>query len=799
MVTNKTENAAKMRYLLVYGSETGQAKAIAGDIADKSAAHGLSADLHCADAVDKGFRLVDEPLLVLVCSTTGEGEPPDNAAKMLRRLKNKSLKSDHLAHLRYTILGLGDTNYTNFCQCPKDFHQRLQALGAQTFYAPGWADDGTGLDVVCDPWIEGLWSVLKKEAAVAAAGADIGKEGSGVDGVTKDSSAPLNGTISTATSTATVNGVSASSCSLPSVSAASSASCTTSAVADRPSTASLTRSIAPLCDAALSVPTESPAFLDLQWQPEVKMTLEIDAMTSTSLIHNGVPFPSATSDIFRVPVQKCWRLTSDDAVKTALDVCIGTSGTPLEHFRPGDAFAVIVRNPAREVDALLERLFPGENSVKSAHSGSEQPIKTAADDSPSAVGGADLSFSLSLLKNTTKVKAEVPPFIPNQITPRRLFEEVLDIRSLPKKGFLRLLAEYCSDEREKRRLLELSSKQGSKDYDLFVRQPGLSIVDILLAFPSAAPPLQRLIENMPRLQARSYSISSSPLRCPGRAHFVFNIVEFETSHESPLGKVRRGICTGMLDDLTKQRQSREQPDFDDAVFPLDSLSLSDAAPSSASDPAPSSASDPAPSSASDPATSFASDPAPLFLTVFTRPNPWFLHPDEELSRPLMMIGPGTGVAPFLGFLQHREKLMERQKLSPSDVGETWLYFGCRHQKRDFLYQAELERLHACGVLTHLETSFSRDVSAEDAEASSEDARPKYVQHRISQKADQVRQHLLLPNSMLYICGDAKNMARNVSDVLVDVLVGGGDLTKMAAMKHLADMREHKRYLQDVWA
>ena len=79
------------RFLLVYGSETGQAKAIAEDIADKSASHGLEADLHCADGVDKKFDLLKADLFVFVCSTTGEGEPPDNASKFLRRLKNKSL------------------------------------------------------------------------------------------------------------------------------------------------------------------------------------------------------------------------------------------------------------------------------------------------------------------------------------------------------------------------------------------------------------------------------------------------------------------------------------------------------------------------------------------------------------------------------------------------------------------------------------------------------------------------------------------------------------------------------------
>ena len=97
-------------------------------------------------------------------------------------------------------------------------------------------------------------------------------------------------------------------------------------------------------------------------------------------------------------------MTSDDAVKTALDVCIDTSGTPLEHFRPGDAFAIVVQNPRREVDLLMERLFP--------------PVDDSTSPSAAVSPTADTPFKLAILVNTSKVKAEVPPFIPENVTPR---------------------------------------------------------------------------------------------------------------------------------------------------------------------------------------------------------------------------------------------------------------------------------------------------------------------------------------------------------------------------------------------
>jgi len=81
--------------------------------------------------------------------------------KFWRKLRPKTLASDYLANLKYTILGLGDTNYNDFCNAPKNLHRRLTELGACTFYSPDWADDGTGLEIVVEPWLEGVFDALE--------------------------------------------------------------------------------------------------------------------------------------------------------------------------------------------------------------------------------------------------------------------------------------------------------------------------------------------------------------------------------------------------------------------------------------------------------------------------------------------------------------------------------------------------------------------------------------------------------------------------------------------------------------
>ena len=90
------------------------------------------------------FDLKKESRVVIVSSTTGDGDQPENAEPFWRKIKKKFLPNDHFKHLKFTILGLGDSNYSQFCNGPKTLHGRLKQLGAETFYEPGWADDGVG-------------------------------------------------------------------------------------------------------------------------------------------------------------------------------------------------------------------------------------------------------------------------------------------------------------------------------------------------------------------------------------------------------------------------------------------------------------------------------------------------------------------------------------------------------------------------------------------------------------------------------------------------------------------------------
>lgn len=704
----------KHRFLVLYGSQRGQAQSIAEGIADEAEEQGLVADICCLSQHDKYSLERERAPVVFVVSTTGDGEPPDTALKFFKNIKKKTLPTDHYAHLNYAILALGDTNYANFCNCGKTIDSRLQALGGKHFYATGHADDGVGLELVVDPWLEGLWNALKGALSKMASQQAENNESSR-DSQPRDAGDSMNepseSTASVKLSLLSLSDINSKSSDSPRVdpeqkaAEANSTSLSESIGTLAPPAvveASLTCSLPPLSEASLNIPALPPPYVDVTL---LQATTEEEA----SVLFNK-------ENVHEVSISSVVQLTRDDSVKTALLLELDVSAHSMA-YQPGDSFDVHCPNRDSEVGELLQRL--GLQDQRNHR------------------------VQLSLRKDTKKKAAQLPPYVPETCTLSHLFTWCLEIRSVPKKAFLRALVECTGDSGQRRRLQELCSRQGSADYNLYVRDPSLGLLDLLTAFPACSPPLSLLLEHVPKLQPRPYSAASSSRRHPGKVHFVFNVVEFPACPGHPAG--RRGLCTGWLSNL---------------VDPM--LHHGKAQSSSAS--------------------------LPPRVHVSPRPNASF-RPPPDPSVPLIMVGPGTGVAPFIGFLQQRE--MEREDRPTVEFGETWLFYGCRHKDKDYLFREELQGFVGNGVLTHLKVCFSRD--------NPEEAGPRYVQHNLLLHATDIVDALFQRNGCLYICGDAKNMARDVNDTLVGMVGAALQLDKLEAMKRLATLREEKRYVQDIWS
>ncbi|NWQ67982.1 MTRR reductase, partial [Neopipo cinnamomea] len=695
---------SKRRFLLLYATQKGQAKAIAEEIWQQAGAHGLEADMHCISEMDEYNLETEKDPVVIVISTTGTGDPPDTARKFVKKIQDTTLPPDHFAHLQYGLLGLGDSEYMFFCNGGKTVDRRLQELGAQHFYDTGLADDCVGLELVVDPWIDGLWLALKEALLMQKE-----KEGmNNVVDVVTSSPSPAPCVVDELNLSSEIQNLKLEDEGARSSDVLSQKLDDINLVAPARNTEpSLVNSVPPVSQSALNIPALPPEYIEVQFQGT----------------HGKNPHLSSLileETAFEVPVTKAVQLTREDAIKTALLLELDISDTVFD-YQPGDAFCVICPNNANEVEELLHILGLSEKG--------------------------DDFVCVKVKQGTKKKGASRPQHIPERSTLKFILTWCLEIRAVPKKAFVRALVECTSDAGEKRRLQELCSRQGASDYMRFIRDSNVCFLDLLHAFPSCRPSLNLLIEHLPKLQARSYSVSSSNLYQPGKLCFVFNIVEFPACPTRPVS--RKGVCTGWLAELVAPLLHPNKNTLDTK------------------------------------GESFSAEKIP----IFPRPNNTF-HLPADPSVPFIMVGPGTGISPFIGFLQHRQKLREQH--TDWEFGETWLFFGCRHQDRDYLFK-QLRCFLENGTLTHLKVCFSRDSSTAEV------APPKYVQDIIRLYAKEVARILLEEKGYFYICGDKKHMADGVSDAVVDILSMEMEADRLEAMKILAMLREEKRYLQDVWS
>ena len=253
----------------------------------------------------------------------------------------------------------------------------------------------------------------------------------------------------------------------------------------------------------------------------------------------------------------------------------------------------------------------------------------------------------------------------------------------------------------------------------------LTVTDLLEAFPSCQVQLGDLLELLPRQKPRLYSISSSSLAYPEQVQVTIGVVQVKTT----AGKVRQGVCSNFLASL--------DPDRGDTAR----------------------------------------------VTVRTST----FRPPASLQTPMLMVGPGTGLSPLIGFLQHRGAQLQqiREGGQLPTLGDAWLYFGCR-DSNDYLYQQDLETWRDNGLISHLAVAFSR---------ASE--KKTYVQTIIAEQGQAIWQVLSLPDCHYYICGDAK-MADDVFDALMAIAQREGGLTRGAAIDFFDLMKSEKRFHADVW-
>ncbi|XP_076876403.1 NADPH--cytochrome P450 reductase isoform X7 [Brachyhypopomus gauderio] len=330
------------------------------------------------------------------------------------------------------------------------------------------------------------------------------------------------------------------------------------------------------------------------------------------------------------------------------------------------------------------------------------------------------------LKNLDVGSDMLHPF-PCPTSYRTALTHYLDITNPPRSNLLFELAQYASEPREQRAMREMacSSTEGKALYRSWVLDAERDVLAVLEDLPSLRPPVDHLCELLPRLQARFYSIASSAKVHPTSIHICAAVVE----HTTKTGRVFKGVATNWLKNKV----------------------VTD------------------------------SGPKPN-VPMYVRKSQF--HLPLSAAKPVVMIGPGTGIAPFMGFIQERAWLKEQGE----EVGETILYFGCRHRHEDFLYQEELQEFEKTGVLTQLNVAFSR-----------QQKHKVYVQHLLKKNKEHLWNLIHLHNAHIYVCGDAHNMARDVQATFHAIAEEVEGLTHAEAVDYFKRLATSGRYSQDVWS
>ena len=244
---------------------------------------------------------------------------------------------------------------------------------------------------------------------------------------------------------------------------------------------------------------------------------------------------------------------------------------------------------------------------------------------------------------------------------------------------------------------------------------GAEVIDFLLDHPSVKFKPEEFVTFLTKLQPRLYSVASSLRVFPNQVHLIVDVVLYESR-----GRVRRGVASTFLAERA------------DKV------------------------------------------PVPVYPASAKH-----FHMPEDLNTPLIMIGPGTGIAPFRAFLQDRQAMGAK--------GKNWLFFGAQRERCDYAYKEDWEKFTRDGLLTKLDCAWSRD-----------QAHKIYVQHKMLENAAEIWEWIDGDGAQFFVCGDARRMAKDVDAALRKIVQEQGGKSVDEANAYVEKLKNDKRYKRDVY-
>ncbi|XP_018409777.1 PREDICTED: nitric oxide synthase, brain [Nanorana parkeri] len=647
--------AKRVKATILYATETGKSEVYAKTLCEIFK-HAFDAKVTSLDEYDI-VHLEHETLVLVVTSTFGNGDPPENGEKfgcalMDMRHPNSNLEerasykvrfnsvssiadarkssgdetrptgdnfgsAGPLANVRFSVFGLGSRAYPHFCAFARAADTLLEEMGGERILKMGEGDELCGQEESFRTWAK---KVFKAACDVFCVGDDVNIEKANNSLISNDRSWKRS-------------------------------------------------------KYRISFVAEAPELTQALYSVHRKKVYGARLLCRQNL-------QSAKSGRFTIFLR------------------LHTNGHQELSYKPGDHLGVFAGNHDDLVNALIERLedAPPVNQLVRVEILEER------------------NTALGVISNWTE-EERIPP-----CTIFQALKYFLDITTPPTPLLVQQIACLATNEKEKNRL-EILSK-GLQEYEQWKWYKNPTLVEVLEEFPSVQMPSSLLLTQLPLLQPRYYSISSSPDMHPDEVHLTVAVVSYRTRDGD--GPIHHGVCSSWL--------NRIQPD---EVVPC-----------------------------------------------FVRGAQSF-HMPQETNVPCILIGPGTGIAPFRSFWQQRLFDMQHKGLKPCPM---ILVFGCRESKIDHIYKEEAMLAKNKGVFKELYTAYSREPNTPK----------KYVQDILrEQLSDVTMKALKEQGGHIYVCGDV-TMAGDVLKSLHYIVKQSGNMTTEEAGAFISKLRDDNRYHEDIF-
>jgi len=328
--------------------------------------------------------------------------------------------------------------------------------------------------------------------------------------------------------------------------------------------------------------------------------------------------------------------------------------------------------------------------------------------------------------STVDTNGQFKHSFPSPISVETYLTKFCDLQGALRKKQIKDLAQFCQNEEDKNKLLFLASNEGKTEYELQINSNMKGLVDLIEDF-NISLPFENLIQISNVIMPRLYTIASSSQQHPNSVHLCVTINE----DKLPNGKNKMGLNSGFL--VRKHEQSLQGKSMGRAM-----INIRD--------------------------------------STFTLPT--------DANTPIIMVGPGAGIAPFKGFVDEKAYLARTGGENP--YGEMTLYFGCKGREWDYLYREELTQYCAEGIIKDHHVAFSR-----------EHAQKVYVQDLIGKNKYEMTKLLFESGAVLYICGSMA-MGKSVTMKLAELAAGHYGVEAKEAEEKIGELEKNKKIIKELW-